>query len=152
MAVIAELGGEKIDIIQWSDSPEELVAHSLSPAKVSRVVINQDKERSAAVALVPEDQLSLAIGKDGQNVRLAAKLTGWKIDVRNETAVQEAVEPAEAVEADAKEKVAGAEEGAEKKKEKPRKKASKKTAATSKAKKTKIKKVAKEKTEQAIRN
>lgn len=78
--VIQELGGEKIDIISWSDDPKELIAHALSPAKVIGVEINE-KRRDARVT-VPEDQLSLAIGKRGQNVRLAAKLTGWKIDVR----------------------------------------------------------------------
>ena len=78
--VIQELGGEKIDIISWSDDPKELIAHALSPAKVISVEINENR-RDARVT-VPEDQLSLAIGKRGQNVRLAAKLTGWKIDVR----------------------------------------------------------------------
>jgi len=78
--VIQELGGEKIDIISWSDDPQELIAHALSPAKAINVEIDE-KRRSARVT-VPEDQLSLAIGKRGQNVRLAAKLTGWKIDVR----------------------------------------------------------------------
>ena len=80
MTVINELGGEKIDIIHWSDDPQELIANALSPAKVLEVRIG---EKNTALALVPEDQLSLAIGKDGQNVRLAAKLSGWKIDVRN---------------------------------------------------------------------
>jgi len=79
MAVINELGGEKIDIIQYSEKPEEYIANALSPAKVIEVKI---MPKNTALAIVPEDQLSLAIGKDGQNVRLAAKLTGWKIDVR----------------------------------------------------------------------
>jgi N utilization substance protein A len=79
MAVINELGGEKIDIIEYSEKPEEFVANSLSPAKVLEVKI---MPKGKALCVVPEDQLSLAIGKDGQNVRLAAKLTGWKIDVR----------------------------------------------------------------------
>lgn len=78
-AVINELGGEKIDIIEYSDEPEKYIANALSPAKVLEVKI---LPKNKALALVPEDQLSLAIGKDGQNVRLAAKLTGWKIDVR----------------------------------------------------------------------
>lgn len=78
--VIHELGGEKIDIINWSDDPKELIANSLSPAKVVSVELDE-RSRSARVT-VPDDQLSLAIGKRGQNVRLAAKLTGWKIDVR----------------------------------------------------------------------
>ncbi len=80
MAVISELGGEKIDIIEYSDDPETFVANSLSPAKVLEVRV---LPKSRAVVTVPVDQLSLAIGKDGQNVRLAAKLTGWKIDVRS---------------------------------------------------------------------
>ncbi len=81
MAVTNELGNEKIDIVEWSDNPEELIAASLSPAKVKEVKIFDKHE---ARVLVPGDQLSLAIGKGGQNVRLAAKLTGWKIDVRSE--------------------------------------------------------------------
>jgi len=80
MAVINELGGEKIDIIEYSENPEEFIANSLSPAKVLEVKI---MPKGKALCLVPENQLSLAIGKDGQNVRLAAKLTGWKIDVRS---------------------------------------------------------------------
>lgn len=79
MAVINELGGEKIDIIQYSDKPEEYIANALSPAKAIEVKI---MPKNTALVIVPEDQLSLAIGKEGQNVRLAAKLTGWKIDVR----------------------------------------------------------------------
>ncbi len=79
MAVIKELAGEKIDIIEYSEKPEEFIANALSPAKVLEVKI---MPKNKALCLVPEDQLSLAIGKDGQNVRLAAKLTGWKIDVR----------------------------------------------------------------------
>ena len=78
-AVINELGGEKIDIIEWAEDPEIFIANALSPAKVLQVEI---MPRNKAVAIVAEDQLSLAIGRDGQNVRLAAKLTGWKIDVR----------------------------------------------------------------------
>jgi len=80
MAVTNELGNEKIDIIQWSDDPAKFIGSSLSPAKVVEVEILPRRE---ARVLVPEDQLSLAIGKGGQNVRLAAKLTGWKIDVRS---------------------------------------------------------------------
>lgn len=90
--VIQELGGEKIDIISWSDDPKELIAHALSPAKVIGVEINENR-RDARVT-VPDDQLSLAIGKRGQNVRLAAKLTGWKIDVRPPRAPEDE-EPAE---------------------------------------------------------
>ena len=81
--VISELGGEKIDIIEWKENTEEFIAKSLSPAKVLEVEINQ--ERKEAQIKVAEDQLSLAIGKAGQNVRLAAKLTGYKIDIRSRT-------------------------------------------------------------------
>ncbi|MDD5144626.1 MAG: transcription termination factor NusA [Candidatus Pacebacteria bacterium] len=81
MAVINELGGEKIDIIEYSDESERYLANALSPAKVVGVKI---MPKNKAIVIVPEDQLSLAIGKDGQNVRLAAKLTGWKIDVKAE--------------------------------------------------------------------
>ncbi len=80
-AVINELGAnEKVDIIQWSENAKQLIAASLAPAKDLEVILNE-KKKSAEV-LVPDDQLSLAIGRDGQNVRLAAKLTGWKIDIR----------------------------------------------------------------------
>ena len=81
-AVINELGGEKIDIIEYSDDPEKYIANSLSPAKVLEV---KRLPKNKALVIVPEDQLSLAIGKEGQNVRLAAKLTGWKIDVKGAT-------------------------------------------------------------------
>lgn len=79
--VINELGGEKIDIIEWSDSPEKFISYALSPAKILNVKI-LDEQKKHALAEVADDQFSLAIGKRGQNVRLAAKLTGWKIDVR----------------------------------------------------------------------
>lgn len=85
--IIAELGGEKIDIIEWSEDPEKYIAHAMSPAKVLDVtIISQPSAEGAgeATVVVPDDQLSLAIGKEGQNVRLAAKLTGWKINVVNE--------------------------------------------------------------------
>lgn len=78
-AIIDELIGEKIDIIEWSENAEKFIAAALSPAKVLSVELNE--ERKESIVKVPEDQLSLAIGKQGQNVRLAAKLTGWKIDV-----------------------------------------------------------------------
>lgn len=78
-SIIDELGGEKIDIILWNDDIAKFISASLSPAKVLRVDINEAEK--AAVVRVPEDQLSLAIGKRGQNVRLAAKLTNWKIDI-----------------------------------------------------------------------
>lgn len=83
MAVINEIGGEKIDVIAWSDKPEEYIANALSPAKVFDVKIGS---KNTAEVIVPEDQLSLAIGKDGRNVRLAVNLTGWKIDVRAQKA------------------------------------------------------------------
>ena len=87
-AVMSELGGEKIDIIEYSDDPAQFIINALSPAKISDVEI---KPKNTALAIVPEDQLSLAIGKDGQNVRLAAKLTGWRIDVRSESQGEEDV-------------------------------------------------------------
>jgi len=77
--VINELGGEKIDIVKYSENPEEYIVNSLSPAKITEIKI---LPKNKALAIVPEDQLSLAIGRNGQNVRLATKLTGWKIDVR----------------------------------------------------------------------
>jgi len=89
-AVINELGGEKIDIIEWNEDHEKFVANSLSPAKVLSV----DGEKNRMLVTVAEDQLSLAIGKEGQNVRLAAKLTGWKIDIKSKE-TGEAKEPAE---------------------------------------------------------
>jgi N utilization substance protein A len=79
--VMSELGGEKIDIIEWNESPEKFIEESLSPAKIQKIEI--DKETAKAVVTVAEDQQSLAIGKGGQNVRLAAKLTGWKIDIQS---------------------------------------------------------------------
>ncbi len=82
--VMAELHGEKIDIVDWSDDPAELVAHALSPARVQRVEVIDLDARSARV-VVPDYQLSLAIGKEGQNARLAARLTGWRIDIRPDT-------------------------------------------------------------------
>jgi N utilization substance protein A len=78
-AVMQELGGEKVDIIAYSEDPKEYIANSLSPAKVLRIEI---LPKNIALALVPKEQLSLAIGKDGQNVRLAAKLTNWRIEVK----------------------------------------------------------------------
>lgn len=85
--VINELGGEKIDIIQWNENMGKYIANALSPAKVLDVEIDESKRN--ATAIVPEDQLSLAIGQRGQNVRLAAKLTGWKIDVKSDKAIEE---------------------------------------------------------------
>jgi len=100
-AVINELGGEKIDIIEYSEDPAKFISNALSPAKILEVRV---LPKNRALAIVPDDQLSLAIGKDGQNVRLAAKLTGWKIDVRSYANLDEA-ETAE--EDDAEKEVAG---------------------------------------------
>jgi transcription termination/antitermination protein NusA len=83
-AVMDELHGEKIDIVDWSENPAEFVAHALAPAKVTSVEIVDELSRSARV-VVPDYQLSLAIGKDGQNARLAARLTGWRIDIHPDT-------------------------------------------------------------------
>ena len=80
--VVGELRGERIDVVPWSDDPAQFVANALSPAKVFKVLIHE-AERSATV-IVPDDQLSLAIGKEGQNARLAAKLTGWRIDIKSQ--------------------------------------------------------------------
>jgi N utilization substance protein A len=83
--IVTELGGEKIDVVEWSEEPGKFVANALSPAQVSDVVANEE-ERTATV-IVPERQLSLAIGKEGQNARLAAKLTGWRIDIKSDAAL-----------------------------------------------------------------
>jgi N utilization substance protein A len=89
-AIVDELRGEKIDIIKWSINPEDFISSSLSPAKVVRVDI--DEEEKTARVTVPDYQLSLAIGKEGQNARLAAKLTGWKIDIKSESQLRAAIE------------------------------------------------------------
>jgi N utilization substance protein A len=83
-AVMNELHGEKIDIVDWDEDPVKFVAHALAPAKVTSVTIVDESTRSAKV-IVPDYQLSLAIGKDGQNARLAARLTGWRIDIHPDT-------------------------------------------------------------------
>src|SRR5439155_367971 len=90
-AIIRELRGEKIDIVEWSDDTILFVTNALSPAKVQRVSIVDDKERVMEV-VVEDKQLSLAIGKKGQNVRLAAKLTGWRIDIKSEEEKRREVE------------------------------------------------------------
>jgi len=87
-AVVAELGGEKIDVIPWNDDPAVFVANALSPAQVLSVDI--DEEHRIASVTVPERMLSLAIGREGQNARLAARLTGWRIDIRSDVSVAEA--------------------------------------------------------------
>ena len=86
-AVVDELGGEKVDIINWDENPAILIENALSPAKV--ITVLADPEDRIAIVIVPDFQLSLAIGKEGQNVRLAAKLTGFKIDIKSETQAQE---------------------------------------------------------------
>ncbi len=82
MAITNELNGEKIDIIRWSEDPKEFVTNALSPAKIDRIDLN---DRNEARVTAPTDQISLVIGRKGQNVRLAARLTGWKIDVRDQS-------------------------------------------------------------------
>jgi len=98
-AVVQELKGEKIDIVHWSDDPAVFVKNTLSPAQISRVIV--DEAEHAMEVIVPDDQLSLAIGKKGQNVRLAAKLTGWKIDIHTESeakgGTREGLSPEEAL-------------------------------------------------------
>lgn len=123
-AVIDELGGEKIDIIEWNENTDKFISSSLNPAKVLAVALNE--ENRIATVKVPEDQLSLAIGKRGQNVRLAAKLTGWKIDVVGEKTEAEKLEEAENKEEKTKEEIKPEEKteknGEDKKAEKKEKK------------------------------
>jgi transcription antitermination factor NusA-like protein len=87
-AIVNELYGERIDIIEWSSDVAKYVSAALQPARVSSV--EPDPESKAAIVIVPDHQLSLAIGKHGQNVRLAARLTGWRIDIKSEQQVREA--------------------------------------------------------------
>lgn len=101
--IVDELHGEKIDIITWSENPEELISNVLSPAKVEKVIIDDLEEKNATV-VVPDYQLSLAIGKEGQNVRLAAKVSGWKIDIKS-TSQYEAMAGSEIVEIDDDEEI-----------------------------------------------
>ena len=93
-SVVQELRGEKIDIVPWTDDQAELVCRALAPAKVSKVVIDEDEH--AMEVIVPDDQLSLAIGKRGQNVRLAHRLSGWKLDVRSDSEAEEEARAARA--------------------------------------------------------
>ncbi len=132
LAVINELGGEKIDVVEWSEDPEEYLRNALSPAKIMEIKI---MPKNKALAIVPEDQLSLAIGKNGQNVRLGAKLTGWKIDVKTTEQLEQ--EGEEEIEEEEKEK----NEDQEEKKEKTEKKekAGKAKQETKKGKKKKTK-------------
>ncbi|ORI05128.1 transcription termination/antitermination protein NusA [Mammaliicoccus sciuri] len=87
-AVVNELGGEKIDIVEWDEDPKVFVRNALSPSQVVEVIV--DEENQSTTVVVPDYQLSLAIGKRGQNARLAAKLTGWKIDIKSETDARKA--------------------------------------------------------------
>jgi N utilization substance protein A len=121
MAVINELGGEKIDVIPFDEKPEKFIANALAPAKIVNVKV---EDKNTAIVFVPADQLSLAIGKDGRNVRLAAQLTGWKIDIKTSE------EPAEEAEAEAEPASAEASAGEEKPKKKTK---SKKKSASAKA-------------------
>ena len=87
-AIVEELNGEKIDIINWNENPAMLIENALSPAKVISVIAAAEENKAKVV--VPDYQLSLAIGKEGQNARLAARLTGFKIDIKSETQAREA--------------------------------------------------------------
>ncbi len=88
--IVDELAGEKIDIVNWDEDPKVFVANALSPSKVVEIFLEDGN--NAARVVVPDNQLSLAIGKEGQNVRLAAKLTGWKIDIKSETQMEQYIE------------------------------------------------------------
>src|SRR5213596_791558 len=96
--VVSELRGEKIDIIPYNDEPARFVAKALSPARVREVLVDDDAKQATVV--VPDDQLSLAIGREGQNARLAAKLTGWRVDIKSETEFSESAEELEYEEAE----------------------------------------------------
>jgi N utilization substance protein A len=89
-AVVAELRGEKVDIIQWSDNPTVFAKNALSPAKIATIVPNENEKH--LLVIVPDDQLSLAIGKRGQNVRLASRLLSWNIDIKSESGYQKDLE------------------------------------------------------------
>jgi N utilization substance protein A len=96
--IVRELKGEKIDLILWDEDPARYITRALSPAKVSDVILLPSKNSS--IVIVPDNQLSLAIGKEGQNARLAARLTGWKIDIKSETQAEEGKEELEALRAE----------------------------------------------------
>lgn len=98
--IVRELKGEKIDVILWDDEPDKFISRALSPAKVTEVKLLPSKKSS--IVIVPDHQLSLAIGKEGQNARLAARLTGWRIDIKSETQAEEASEEIEALLAEEK--------------------------------------------------
>ena len=94
--IINELNGEKIDVIEWNEDPSIFIAAALLPAQVMAVDIKEEEKQARVI--VKDDQLSLAIGKSGQNARLAAKLTGWKIDIKSETQFREMLEQQESEE------------------------------------------------------
>jgi transcription termination/antitermination protein NusA len=131
--IISELGGEKIDIIEYDEDLTKFISHALSPAKILSVEINNEKKE--AVVKVAEDQLSLAIGREGQNVRLAARLTGCKLDIVGEKVKAENAVVEEAVEAEPEVKVEIEENAEEKKEEKVEKKKKEKTEKKTKKKK-----------------
>lgn len=145
-----ELKGEKIDIILWDEDIEIFIANSLSPAQVSKIKI--DKKEKKAKVVVPDDQLSLAIGKDGQNVRLAAKLTGWKIDIEGET-IKTQEKKAKKGKKKKEDKKGKAKTGKEKKDEKGKKKEVKKKekGKKKKEKSAKAKKAVKKKAKTAVK-
>lgn len=106
--IVTELAGEKIDVVEWSTDPRLYIANSLSPAKVSSVLLNDSGEVKTATVIVPDRQLSLAIGKAGQNARLAAKLTGWRIDIKSESeAMDEGIDLLAAEQAQRKSSIQG---------------------------------------------
>jgi len=98
-SIIDELGGEKIDIISWHDAPEILISDALSPAEIIQMTLEEGEDSRRAIVTVPEDQLALAIGRKGQNVRLACKLTGWEIDIEPPESADEPESTAPAAEA-----------------------------------------------------
>ncbi len=101
--IINELNGEKIDVIEWNEDPSIFISVALAPAKVLAVDVREDEEGRFAQVIVPDDQLSLAIGKAGQNAKLAAKLTEWKIDIKSESQFRKMLEEAELGEEDSEE-------------------------------------------------
>ena len=95
--IVSELKNEKIDIVRWSPDPVEYIVNAISPARVVSVdIMTDDDETKDALVVVPDDQLSLAIGREGQNVRLAHRLTGWKIDIKSESQIREIILKAQA--------------------------------------------------------
>ncbi len=142
--IVGELGGEKIDIVNYSEDPTEFIKNSLSPAKVLKVLT--DEERKFALVVVPDDQLSLAIGREGQNARLAAKLTGWKIDIKSKKQFEEELDEARRERVEEQDRSEAIETKEKEKKQKKQKKEEKKEVKKKKSvKEKKEKKVEKEK-------